>query len=214
MKDLIARFVMRFIKAIKLPEVWRFKILYWGYRLLSPVHTRNAEWDFVLNYLPPLKDGQRVNVLDVGSTGSLLLFIIAKRGYDVTGADIRPYEERLLPNMSFFNCGINDIPLLDGTMDYITVVSVIAHLGTSEYGSEEYISGDQKAIKKFAKLLKQGRKLLITTPTDIFIRRYWGKACKFRGYSYLQFKELVEDYFDIQECIERKGQLLACCVRR
>lgn len=52
--------------------------------------SRTAEYRFVYRNLPP----PGTKILDIGCCDSLLALKLAKRGYQVTGIDARPYLEK------------------------------------------------------------------------------------------------------------------------
>src|SRR3990167_5277540 len=86
-KSLIANSLVKWFKHLPFAGPFRFKCLYWSYRTTN-WHIRHREWDFVLDYLPPLGKWQKVSVLDVGCSRNLLCHELKARGYRLTGIDL------------------------------------------------------------------------------------------------------------------------------
>ena len=203
-------------KRIGIWGVLRFRILKLAYMLFPYIGSRYVEWEFVLDYLFPLTT-QTASVLDVGATSSLFIYELNKRGYMTCGIDQRPYQEKL-PNKIIFWTG--DITEAQGIarpgkeiiiytkFDFITCISTIEHIGIGQYGDAICKDGDKKAIAEMYRILKPDGKLLITTHTHVYSRNTGNK-----GYTYNEFMELVKD-FEVIDYKERKGQILACCVKR
>ena len=102
MKSLIAKYLVKPFKSFPYFGRFRFWCLYWAYRITG-WHIRHKEWDFVLDYLPPLAKWQKVNVMDVGCSRNLLCHEIVGRGYELTGVDLEKPEFKY---PGFFGMGI------------------------------------------------------------------------------------------------------------
>ena len=184
----------------------RWRMLYWVYRLWPGLHIRDREWDFVLDYLPALRKGQKANVLIVGCTSSLFIYEVIRRGYFTWGIDKRPYQEEL-KGAGFFE---QDITEFDGTgtveffkdyvqpqrYDFVVCISVLEH-----------IDKQQEAMSRMADSLMPNGKLLLTIPTKIFAQDH-----DFQGFDYPEFRRLASRFY-LVEYTERKGQICACLVR-
>lgn len=206
-KDFLANTVVNWYKRLGFCGVLRFRILQLAYKLFPCIGSRTVEWEFVLNYLYPLGREKNVCVLDVGSTSSLFIYEIDRRGYTTYGIDQRLYQEKLPVRIIFSQLDIINTGYVSNCFDYITCISTIEHIGSGEYGDEVFENGDRKAIKEIHRILKPNGKLLITTHTKIYAR-----YAQFRGYTYDEFVALTKG-FHIVEYKERKGQILACCVK-
>lgn len=129
------------------------------YSLLGYKTCRKVEYDFAYSHIPKNK----CNVLDIGSTGSLFPFYLAKKGHNVHSVDSRLYHEKH-HNLKIITGDLNNVSLEENYYDVITCISTIEHIGLSAYGDPAYNDGDQQAIDLFKKLLKDEGKLILTTP--------------------------------------------------
>lgn len=186
----------------------RFRILRWAYKIFWTNSPRNGEWDFVLGWLRPLRGWQKpVRVLDIGSTESLLIYELVKRGYFVEGLDQRAYQEKI--NLPFWVWDITR-PFHEtwtNTWDYILAISTIEHIGLGAYGDNKDKKGDRLAIENIHKLLKPNGYFLITIPN-----KHLGTDTG-RGYSYQDFEKLIKDLFRIVYFEERSNQICAALVK-
>lgn len=208
MKTFLANTIVMWYKRLGFAGALRWRILYWVYRLWPGLHIRDREWDFVLDYLPPLIKGQKARVLDVGATSSLFIYELARRGYDTWGLDIRSYQETLPEDIDFIRGDIRQFEglfCLQGHVerkdfDFITCISVLEHIK----------KGQDEAIKGMVKALVPGGKLLLTIPTPVYAQGH-----DFNGFGYQQFiHNIASSYFYVAEYTERKGQICACLVRK
>ena len=189
--------------------VARFWITRIGYKVLWSNGPRNGEWDYVLQYLPPLEKWYRglVSVLDVGCSESLLIYEIARRGYVTSGLDQRAYQERLPNCIKFYQHNITEPLDTPQLFDYIISVSTVEHIGRGGYGDNKVKHGDRKAVENIYRLLKHHGFFIVTVPLW-----YWATDTG-RGYTYGSFKRLIEGLFEIHEITQRSGQLCAVLCR-
>ena len=94
LKTFLANTFVKWFKRLGFAGALRWRILYWIYKIWPGLHIRDAEWDWVLNYLPKLNKWKHVSILVVGCTSSLFVYELVRRGYEVDGIDIRPYQEK------------------------------------------------------------------------------------------------------------------------
>ncbi len=156
MKLFIANTLVKWFKRLPFCGRQRFWILYWAYRLTG-WHIRHKEWDFVLDYLPPLGKWQRVFILDVGCSRNLLCHEIIARNYILNGIDL---EE---PDFEYpVGFGKADIRhwSYPGRYDFITCISVFEHI--------EGEDGQKRALRNMIESLKIGGRLILTIPTHEF----------------------------------------------
>lgn len=211
MLKIIATRLGRAFKSSGLNGAWRFKVLYWAYRITG-WHIRHREWDYVLDYLPKLhNDQQKVKVLDVGCSRTLFVYELANRGYGTIGIDLEDFQEdiRLGSNIAFFKRDITKpIKCLDGAVDFVTCISVLEHIGRS--GAGDYME-QQRALENMLKSLKAGGRLLLTCPTKEFAMGHiW------HGFSWediVNMLELIPIKVRIVNSTERLGQLCMCVER-
>lgn len=176
------------------------RIRYYGiksFKLFGYNTSRSREYDFIMNSVSCCKD----MILDIGSVGSLLPLKLAERGHIVHVVDTRKYHE-IHPNITSINKDINCVDLSEGYFDEIVCVSVLEHIGMSAYGDPAYEDGDELTIKKFAYILKNSGKLLVTMP---FAGKYkvlpWKNTYeKIYDYNYItilfkNWKLMKEEYY-------------------
>ena len=151
MKQFLANTLVKWFKSLGFAGAFRFKILYWAYRFTG-WHIRHREWDFVLDYLPPLAKWQKVCVLDVGCSRNLFDFELKRRGYCIHGIDLESYQDRFPGQFH-----IADIRKFESSnrYDFITCISVLEHIE----------NGQDISLKNMIKSLNIGGKLIFTIPT-------------------------------------------------
>lgn len=123
---------------------------------------REVEWSWVLSQL----GAGPGEVLDFGCGNSLLSFIAARRGYNVTAIDLQsirwPYK---FPNMRFIKCDILKSPFPNSSFDLIINCSSIEHVGLAgRFGSEDNPEGDITAMALLHELLRPSGVMLLTIP--------------------------------------------------
>lgn len=184
----------------------RFRILRFAYKIFWINSPRNGEWDFVLQWMRPLRQWQQpVVVLDVGCTESLLLYELQHRGYSVLGIDQRAYQE---PNNQTFVHDIMEESTYDNEYyDYIVAISTVEHIGLGAYGDVKNEQGDRKAMMNLFRMLRPNGYLIITVPN-----KHLGTQTG-RGYSYYDFKKLISGYYEIAHYEERSNQICAVLVK-
>jgi SAM-dependent methyltransferase len=128
-------------------------------RYLGGLSNRDAEYDFAYRQVV----GERVSVLDVGGSESLLPLQLAKRGYSVTVYDFREYPEQH-PNLSTIQGDFlaNKIP--DNSFDFVVMISTIEHIGFGSYGAPVYADGDFMAMSQAKRILKPSGRIVLTFP--------------------------------------------------
>jgi SAM-dependent methyltransferase len=129
-------------------------------------------------------------VLDVGCVSSRLPLHLASLGYEVHGADLRPYPMSH-PAFTFHQVDLlaDSIPFAAESFDVVTAVSCIEHFGLGSYGDLEEPEGDRRFLGVLRSLLKPGGQLLLTCP--------FGKAGltpKQRIYDAASLTRLVEEF--------------------
>lgn len=193
---------------------FRFKLIRLIYKL-NPYfpETRNKRWDFILEYLPRLQMVcfRGIKVLDIGCIDSLLIYEIAKRGYDVTGMDIRNYPVKLPKNIEFVKADIvNDIPnqIFTHRFHYIIATSIIELLGTKQYGNENIdINADRKAIENIHELLENDGYFILSLPIA-----YW-RSMTNKAYTLGNIMKLINGLFTIFEITQRGGNICLVLIK-
>ena len=188
MKKFLADTIVKWFKSCGIAGYFRFKILYWAYRLTG-WHIRHREWDFVFDYLPPLAKWQNISVLDVGCCRNLFCYELIKRGYKLTGVDIEKYQEDYPGNFMQIDITCNEI---NNNYDFVTCISVLEHIE----------NGQGIALNNMIKSLKICGRLLITIPTNEFAQGHlW------TGFSLRYFESLLPKNTRVIEYTERLGQM-------
>ena len=129
-------------------------------------------------------------VLDVGCVSSRLPLQLASLGYEVHGADLRPYPVSH-PSFRFWQTDLlaHATPFATESFDIITAVSCIEHFALGAYGDLEEPEGDRRFVRVLHGLLKPGGQLILTCP--------YGKAGltkKQRIYDAASLAALVEGF--------------------
>ena len=186
---------------------WLTRIIY---KLPCYPETRRKRIDFILKYLPELKQVYWVGlpVLDIGCTDSLLLYEIAERRYSAHGLDMRDYQAELPKNIEFFKNDITDPDLVKKvgkTFYAVIATSTIELVQASMYDEERKIEGfgDRKAIENIHKLMNDDGFFILSVPTT-----YW-RNINARGYSFLNFLALIQGLFIIIEVEHIGGHICA-----
>lgn len=130
--------------------------------------------------------------VDVGSS-AMALGVIAQH-VPVTMVDIRPILLEV-EGLSFKEGSILALPFEEGSLDSISSLCVIEHIGLGRYGDDIDAYGTESAIRELARVLKPGGHLLISVPVDDECRIYFNAHRAFtRDYLLRLF-----DQFTIEE---------------
>lgn len=130
--------------------------------------------------------------VDVGSS-AMALGVIAQH-VPVTMVDIRPILLEV-EGLKFKEGSILALPFEDGSLDSISSLCVIEHIGLGRYGDAINAYGSESAIRELARVLKPGGHLLISVPVDDECRVYFNAHRAFtRDYLLRLF-----DQFTIEE---------------
>ena len=210
MRWFLSQTLVKWFKQIGVLGWIRFRILRIGYKIFWPGSPRNGEWDFILQWMRPLRKFQGyVSVLDVGVTESLLIYELAHRGYKMTGLDQRPYQEKL--PFKFLQFDLTSEKWLPRELlnyyDYIIAISTVEHIGLGAYADNKKEKGDKRALYHLIDLLKPNGYLIITMPN-----KHLGTDTG-RGYSYQDFERLIRGLFRIVHFEERSNQICAVLCR-
>ncbi len=101
---------------------------------------------------------------DVGS--SVKTISIISQFVPVTMIDIRPIE-LVLDNLNFQKGSILDLPFEDNSIDSLSSLCVVEHIGLGRYGDPLDDFGSEKAITELKRVLKVGGILLFSVSIDI-----------------------------------------------
>jgi SAM-dependent methyltransferase len=187
----------------------RFWILQWGHRLFLPCGGFYMQRRWVLDNLPYVYEKNKLKILDVGSTESLLIYELYRRGYETWGIDIRAYQEKLPRGIKFINEDLLDLTLPEDYFDYIANVSVLQSVNIAQYGGKKCSNGERLMLDAMWAILKPNGIALLTAPSERIVDKYVRK-----GYNYFMIKDLVEGLFEIQEYREIHGHICVALIKK
>jgi 2-polyprenyl-3-methyl-5-hydroxy-6-metoxy-1,4-benzoquinol methylase len=200
--------MIKLFKRLRLFGALRFRILLLGHHYLLPCGGYSSQQKWVLDYLPYVYDRNKLKILDVGSTGSLLIYELYRLGYETWGIDFRPYQEKLPRGIKFVKDNLLDLTLPPDYFDYITNIGVLNHVGAGQYGEKKYSDGERLMFDVMATVLKPNGIALLVTTSERIVDKYARK-----GYNYLKIKNMVAGLFEIQEYTERHGHICVALIK-
>ena len=133
--------------------------------------------------------------VDVGSKVSTIGII--SKFVPTTMVDIRPLPVTL-KNLTFKKGSITDLPFEDNSIESLSSLCVIEHIGLGRYGDEIDPLGSEKAISEMKRVVAHGGHLLISVPVDDKNKIYFNAHRAFtRDYVLELFSdfELVEEKY-------------------
>lgn len=107
---------------------------------------------------------------DVGSSAKSIG--ILSQFVPITMVDIRPVELKL-NNLEFKSGSILDLPFNDNSVESLSSLCVVEHIGLARYGDPIDPWGAEKAIRELMRVVKKGGDLLISLPVDSASRVYF-----------------------------------------
>lgn len=131
---------------------------------------------------------------DIGS--SVRTIGIISQFVPTTMIDIRPLELKL-DNLFFKKGSILALPFEDNSIESLSSLCVVEHIGLGRYGDCFDPWGSEKAIKELKRVLKIGGNLFFSVPIDVENRIYFNAH---RAFS----REYILDLFQDVELIEEK----------
>ena len=91
-------------------------------------------------------------LVDIGSNLSFITF--ASSVSKIKCIDIRPHKIHL-ENVDFIIGDINKLPFNDDSVNNLSSLSVIEHIGLGRYGDNIDLFGMEKSVKEFKRVLKK-----------------------------------------------------------
>ena len=131
---------------------------------------------------------------DVGSSVKTLGII--SQFVPVTMVDIRPIEITL-NNFYFRKGSILNLPFDDNSIDSLSSLCVVEHVGLGRYGDPIDAFGSEKAIQELRRVLKSGGHMLFSIPVDEECRVYFNAHRAFT-------REYIMDLFKGMRLVEEK----------
>lgn len=139
---------------------------------------------------------------DIGS--SIITVGIISQFVPTTMVDIRDINVSL-KNLFFKQGSILNLPFEDNSIESISSLCVVEHIGLGRYGDQIDSWGSEKAIKELKRVLKNGGDLLFSVPVDRECRIYFNAHRSFtREYLLELFKDLklVEEKYIYEKEIQ------------
>jgi len=131
---------------------------------------------------------------DVGS--SIMTLGIISQFIPTTLVDIRPIEVEL-DNLYFMKGSILALPFENDSLESLSSLCVVEHIGLGRYGDPIDPWGSEKAIKELQRVLKPGGNLLFSVPVDEENRIYFNAHRAFT-------REYVVDLFHDMLLVDEK----------
>lgn len=100
---------------------------------------------------------------DIGSAAKTMA--IVAQFVPVTMVDIRPVEVDM-PGLTFRHGSILSLPFADRSIESLSSLCVVEHVGLGRYGDALDTQGSEKAIAELKRVLRAGGHLLISLPVD------------------------------------------------
>lgn len=114
-----------------------------------------------------------------------------------TFIDIRPIDLSL-PGLTFKKGSATNLPFVDGSVESLSSICVIEHIGLGRYGDDVDPNGSEKAMEEFKRVLKPGGNLYVSVPIDNDNRVYFNAHRAFTRDYVLKLAEpmtLVEEKY-------------------
>lgn len=131
---------------------------------------------------------------DVGSSAKTMG--ILSQFVPLTMVDIRPINLEL-PNLNFKEGSILNLPFEDGSIESLSSLCVVEHIGLGRYGDPIDSFGSEKAIKELKRVLKIGGVVLFSVPVDCENKIYFNAHRAFT-------RDYLLELFDGFEVLEEK----------
>ena len=99
--------------------------------------------------------------LDIGSTYQMSCYLASIT--KATFLDIRPITVQI-KNLKALSGDIVNLPLKDNSIESLSCLHVIEHIGLARYGDQLDVNGSERACRELARVLKPGGYLYLSTP--------------------------------------------------
>jgi SAM-dependent methyltransferase len=134
--------------------------------------------------------------VDVGSS-AMAMAIVAQQ-VPVTMVDIRPVV-LALEGIEFRAGSALALPFPDASLESLSSLCVVEHIGLGRYGDPLDVDGTEKALAEFARVLRPGGSLLVSVPVDDACRVYFNAHRAFT-------RDYLERLFARFEIVEERYQ--------
>lgn len=133
---------------------------------------------------------------DVGSSAKTIG--ILSQFTPITMIDIRPLP-LVLNNLKFIKGSITDLPIESNSVESISSLCVVEHIGLGRYGDEIDPFGSEKAIQELKRVVKASGIIIFSVPVDASNTVYFNANRAFT-------REYVISLFDGFDLLEEKYQ--------
>lgn len=161
---LYARYLSDWKQYEKLPNAEKLTFIDSHPRLYDRTSTTSFDPHYLYQSVWAFKRIQEANPVQHVDIGSQALFIAMLTAItQVKFIDIRPLHLDI-GNYESQPGSILDLPFADGSIDSLSCLHVIEHIGLGRYGDPLDPEGSKKAIKELARVLAPGGNLYFSTP--------------------------------------------------
>lgn len=157
--------------------------------ILEPTYFYQDAWAF-----EKIVDTNPSCHFDVGSQNKFVALL--SKVFPVTMVDIRPLSLPL-KTINFVKGSILELPFEDGSIESLSSLCVVEHIGLGRYGDPLDPLGTEKAVAELKRVVKPGGNLYVSLPLDDENRTYFNAH---RAFS----EEYVLKLFDQFELIEAR----------
>ena len=149
-------------------------------------YTYHPAW--AARILAKTKPAEHTDISSILSFSTIVSAFVPVTFYDYRPADLS------LSNFKSDFADLKNLPFSDNSIESLSCMHTIEHIGLGRYGDELDVDGDLKAIKEIKRVLKSGGQLLFVTPV--------GKPrVEFNAHRIYSFKQILE-YFEPLELLE------------
>jgi SAM-dependent methyltransferase len=120
---------------------------------------------------------------------------------DIRGIDVN------LKGLSFQPCDILKLPYPDNSLESVSSICVVEHIGLGRYGDTVNAYGSEEAIREIIRVVKPGGKIIISVPVDNMNRIYFNAHRAFEpSYIYTLFSlcSMLEERYIYGSRLEEK----------
>lgn len=156
---------------------------------LEPIYFYQDAWAF-----EKIVEAKPECHFDVGSQNKFVALL--SKVFPVTMVDIRPLSLPL-NTIKFVKGSILELPFEDGSIESLSSLCVVEHIGLGRYGDPLDPLGTEKAVKELKRVVKPGGNLYVSLPVDDENRTYFNAH---RAFS----EEYISKLFDQFELIEAR----------
>ncbi len=129
-------------------------------------HLRKLEYSFLADCLSRIGIERR-KIIDMGggfSFSTITIMLLVKAHTNVYSLDVSDFPRKSKNSVYYIVGDCMDTKLSDKSMDVVSLISTLEHVGLGRYGDPLDPDGDIKAMKEAKRILKKGGYLILTIP--------------------------------------------------